>query len=99
MDLYIGNMFSSAGNRVTTQEQFKAGEVDGVKGIFTRFARGNTLLENQGDGTFKDTSEAAGVTMGRWAWSSCFADVNNDGWQDILVGNGFITGENRQQDL
>ena len=99
MDLYIGNMFSSAGNRVTTQEQFKAGEVDGVRGIFTRFSRGNSLLVNRGDGGFDDAGEETGVSMGRWAWSSCFADVNNDGWQDILVGNGFITGENRQQDL
>ncbi len=99
MDLYIGNMFSSAGNRVTTQEQFKAGQVDGVRGIFTRFSRGNSLLVNRGDGGFDDAGGETGVSMGRWAWSSCFADVNNDGWQDILIGNGFITGENRQQDL
>ena len=49
---------------------------------------------NQGDGTFTDTSEQADVTMGRWAWSSPFADINNDGWEDLLVANGFITGDN-----
>ncbi|MEC7501445.1 MAG: VCBS repeat-containing protein [Planctomycetota bacterium] len=99
MDLYVGNMFSSAGNRVTTQEQFKASQNEGVRGIFTRFSRGNSLFVNRGDGSFEDAGEDAGVAMGRWAWSSCFADVNNDGWQDILIANGFITGETRQQDL
>jgi hypothetical protein len=29
--------------------------------------------------------------MGRWAWSSMFADINNDGWEDLLVANGYIT--------
>jgi hypothetical protein len=30
--------------------------------------------------------------MGRWAWSSVFADINNDGWDDLLVANGYLTG-------
>jgi hypothetical protein len=38
-------------------------------------------------------SENAGVTMGRWAWSSNFVDLNNDGWDDLVVANGFITGD------
>ncbi|MEC7696008.1 MAG: VCBS repeat-containing protein [Planctomycetota bacterium] len=96
MDLYIGNMFSSAGNRVTTQKGFKEGADEDVRATLKRFARGNTLLENQGDGTFKDTSEAAGVTMGRWAWSSPFVDLNNDGWQDMFIVNGFITGDDKR---
>jgi hypothetical protein len=31
--------------------------------------------------------------MGRWAWSSLLVDVNNDGWEDVLVANGYITGD------
>ncbi|MEE2780710.1 MAG: VCBS repeat-containing protein [Planctomycetota bacterium] len=96
MDLYVGNMFSSAGNRITTQKSFKADATEDIRSTLKRFARGNTLLENQGDGTFKDTSESAGVTMGRWAWSSPFVDLNNDGWEDMLIVNGFITGEDKR---
>ena len=96
MDLYVGNMFSSAGNRITTQKSFKADATEDIRATLKRFARGNTLLENQGDGTFQDKSDSAGVTMGRWAWSSPFVDLNNDGWEDMLVVNGFITGEDKR---
>ena len=91
MDLYISNMFSSAGNRITSQERFHEKASDKTRAEFRRHARGNTLLKNMGDGTFSDVSTAAGVTIGRWAWGSRFADLNNDGWEDLLVTNGFIT--------
>ncbi len=94
MDLYVGNMFSSAGQRITMQKKFKPHASKELRSTLKRFARGNTLMKNQGDGTFTDTSEQADVTMGRWAWSSPFADINNDGWEDLLVANGFITGDN-----
>jgi hypothetical protein len=29
--------------------------------------------------------------MGRWAWGSRFVDLNNDGWEDLVVANGYIT--------
>ena len=63
-----------------------------------RFAKGNTLLENIGDGTFRDVSFDAGVTMGGWSWASEFVDINNDGWQDLVVPNGFVTND-RSEDL
>jgi len=98
MDAFISAMWSSAGNRITFQNKFKK-ENPEVKERLQRFAKGNTLLRNQGDGTFADQSETAGVTMGRWAWASAFADLNNDGWQDLLVANGFLTGDQRGGDL
>jgi len=91
MDLYVSNMFSSAGNRITSQERFHLGASAETRAQFRRHARGNTLLKNMGDGTFNDVSEEAGITIGRWAWGSKFADLNNDGWEDLLVTNGFIT--------
>ena len=93
LDLYVGNMFSSAGNRIVPQEGFKPGTDAAVRSQFRRFARGNTLFRNVGDGTFRDMSEAAGVTMGRWAWSSPFVDLDNDGREDLVVANGYLTNE------
>lgn len=91
MDFYISNMFSAAGNRITYQRQFKEQSSNDLKSQYRRHARGNSLFQANGNGGFDDVSVAAGVTMGRWAWGSKFCDINNDGWQDILVNNGFIS--------
>ncbi|MDC0934955.1 VCBS repeat-containing protein [Pirellulales bacterium] len=93
MDLYVSNMFSAAGNRVTYQRKFSDGLSEGAVRNLRRMARGNTLFRNHRDGTFRDVSESARVTLGRWAWSSRFADLNNDGWQDLVVANGYVTND------
>ncbi len=98
-DLYVGNMFSSAGQRITYQRQFREGASDSTRASYQRHARGNSLFENAGDGTFRDVSVEAGVTMGRWAWSSNFVDINNDGWEDLVVANGMVTGPDDPGDL
>ena len=99
MDAYVGNMWSSAGNRITFQPEFKADAQGEVKNRLQRFARGNTLLQNNVAKTFRDISGPAGVAMGRWAWSSQLADINNDGWKDILIANGYLTGNDSGGDL
>jgi hypothetical protein len=93
MDLYVSNMFSAAGNRITYQRQFQSAADPTVRRQFQRMARGNTLFANAGADGFRDVSEDAGVTMGRWAWGSRFVDLNGDGWEDLVVANGFITTE------
>ena len=94
-DLYVGNMFSSAGRRISQQEDFVQGRSAAALLGTQRMARGNSLFAG-GDNTFQDVSETAGVTMGRWAWSSAFADIDNDGWEDLLIANGYLT--NRRDD-
>lgn len=94
MDIYIANMFSSAGNRVTFQQQFSQQRSDTELSLLQRLARGNTLLRNNNKPDspgFIDVSDQASTTMGRWSWGSLFADINNDGWQDLLITNGFLT--------
>ena len=91
MDAYVANMFSSAGSRISHQPEFKPTATEEVRERLQRFARGSTLLRNAGDLGFEDVSIETGVTIGRWAWSSNFVDLNNDGWQDLAVANGYIT--------
>jgi hypothetical protein len=93
MDLYVSNMFSSAGNRITYQKQFIPGANPKALSVFQHMARGNTLFAANGQGGFKDVSMETRTTMARWSWGSTFADLNNDGWLDILAANGFITAE------
>lgn len=91
MDLYVSNMWSSAGNRIAFQDRFHATADARTRAFYQRHARGNALFMNAGDGTFEDVSVETGVTMGRWAWCSRFVDLNNDGREEIVVANGFLT--------
>jgi FG-GAP-like repeat len=91
MDLYVANMFSSAGRRVASQPQFQAGETAENRSGFLRQARGNSLFHNRGDGTFTDEGDSSGTELGRWAWASLWTDFNNDAWPDLYVANGFFT--------
>jgi len=53
---------------------------------------GDHLFHNNGDGTFTDVSVQAGVSdpHGSYGWSSVFADVDDDGWVDLLVANDSV---------
>lgn len=99
-DLYVSNMYSSAGNRIAFQRRFQAGADGEVRAQYQRHAHGNTLFRNRGDGGFDDVTPASplGVAMGRWAWGGLFVDLNNDGWQDLVSPNGFLT-EQKSDDL
>lgn len=99
MDLYVSNMWSSAGGRITYSSKFKLDASDEQKRRLQRMARGNTLLRNKGQSNFKDVSAKARVEVGRWGWGSQFADINNDGWEDILASNGYVTGDGNTGDL
>ncbi|REJ70654.1 MAG: VCBS repeat-containing protein [Planctomycetota bacterium] len=91
MDLYVSNMFSGAGNRITYQRKFRPDADAETIGQIRRMARGNSLFENIGDGRFRDVSVESGLTMGRWAWGSKFVDLNNSGREDLVIANGFVT--------
>ena len=93
MDVYTSNMYSSAGNRITYQRQFKKGVPEEIRRQFQHIAIGNSLFEGVADKPFNDVGLQAGVNMGRWAWCSKFVDFNNDGWDDLLVANGFISSD------
>jgi hypothetical protein len=42
---------------------------------------------------FENLARAAGVEAGGWSWGAQFGDFNNDGWLDLFLVNGFVTGE------
>ena len=52
----------------------------------------NSLVRNQGDGTFADVTEAAGVLSFHPTQTAAWADVDNDGWLDLFVGNETFPG-------
>jgi len=86
-DLYVTNMFSKAGRRITAQ-------LPGLDPRFAQGARGNSLFR-QGDGRFDHVSglepPALLVEEGGWGWGSQFLDADNDGYLDIFALSGFYT--------
>jgi Flp pilus assembly protein TadD/peroxiredoxin len=91
-DVYVSNMWSAAGMRVSEQEPFHASEAENIRALYRRHARGNALYRNLGKEQFKNLGEKAGVEMGRWAWSSDAWDFDHDGYPDLYIANGYISG-------
>ena len=63
-----------------------------IETVIDELTRGSTLLRNNGDETFTDVSQEAGVRDAQWGWSAEFLDFNNDALLDIYAVNGFVTG-------
>ena len=55
----------------------------------------STLYHNNGDGTYTDMTFPAGLGINTDAlgWGTMFADLDNDGWPDLLVANGHVYPE------
>lgn len=97
-DLYVGNMFSAAGNRVGRQDKFAPDrDLDEIQEM-RKMSQGNTLYRGTERG-FSNVTRDTQVSMGRWAWSSGFVDIDNDGWEDLVITNGYITGWKKEEDL
>jgi tetratricopeptide (TPR) repeat protein len=91
-DLYVADMWTAAGERISTQEIFQRGARAETRALYRKHGVGNSLLRNRGDGTFEDSTALSGVGMGRWSWSSDAWDFDHDGFPDLYIANGMISG-------
>ena len=86
-DLYISNMYSKAGMRITAQ-------IPDLDPRFRRSADGNRLYRGRGD-FFQLVSGRKPpqmlVTQAGWSWGGQFMDVDNDGFLDIYAPSGYDT--------
>jgi tetratricopeptide (TPR) repeat protein/peroxiredoxin len=127
-DLYVANMWTASGERITTQEVFKKNASEEVRALYRKHAMGNSLFRNtpsksspvsslspldqalsvtseetedhkkepQPRPSFQNTTDSAGVAMGRWSWSSDTWDFDHDGFPDLYVTNGMVSGPSRE---
>lgn len=51
----------------------------------------NSLLRNNGDGTFTDVTIESGLLSYAPTQTAAWADFNNDGWVDLFIGNETLT--------
>jgi tetratricopeptide (TPR) repeat protein len=95
-DLYVANMWTAAGMRITTQSAFQKNAPDTVRSLYRKHSMGNSLFRGPAAGrsTFQSAAEA-GVEMGRWSWSSDAWDFDHDGFAELYVTNGMVSGPSR----
>ena len=90
-DLYVADMWTAAGERISSQDIFKKDEPEETRALYHKHAMGNSFFHNRGS-AFEDKTRAAGVGIGRWAWSCDAWDFDHDGFSDLYIANGMVTG-------
>ena len=93
-DLYVANMWTAPGVRVSMLDTFKKESAPDVRALYQKHAMGNSLLTNHGS-TFTEDTTSSGTGIGRWAWSSDAIDFDHDGFPDLYIVNGFVSGTSR----
>jgi hypothetical protein len=91
-DIYVTDMLPEDDYRLKlvsafeTWASYQASITEGYHHQFTR----NTLQRNNGNGTFSEVGQLAGVARTDWSWSALIADYDLDGRKDIYVTNGIV---------
>ena len=89
-DVYVTDMLPEDEYRLKTMAAFESWDQQQAnvqKGFHYQFTR-NMLHRNNGDGTFSEIGQMAGVARTDWSWSALIADLDLDGRKDIYVTNG-----------
>ncbi|HEV2715582.1 MAG TPA: VCBS repeat-containing protein, partial [Terriglobales bacterium] len=81
-DLYVADMWTAAGERISAQEIFQKDAPEQVGALYRKHARGNSLFRNTRK-AFDDKCASAGVEIGRWSWSCDAWDFDHDGFSDL----------------
>ncbi len=91
-EIYTTDMFPEHEYRLRTTSSFDGWDSYQAKlrnGYGYQFMR-NMLQRNNGDGTFSDVGQMAGVARTDWSWSALLMDLDLDGSKDIFVTNGLL---------
>jgi enediyne biosynthesis protein E4 len=89
-DIFMADMLSRLHQKRLTQKADMGPEPVRIGDVTSRaqYSR-NALLLARGDGTFAEVAQFAGVEASGWSWTPAFLDVDLDGYEDLLVVNGF----------
>ncbi|MGC4039135.1 MAG: VCBS repeat-containing protein [Chitinophagaceae bacterium] len=92
VDIYTLDMLPPDNHRqklLLTPDNYSKFDLTVRSGFYYQYMR-NMLQANNGNGTFSEIGQIAGISNTDWSWSALFADYDNDGWKDLLVTNGYF---------
>ena len=52
---------------------------------------GNFLYRNNGLSSFTNVASGVGASLNKWSWSGLWLDMENDGWNDLLVNTKHLS--------
>src|SRR5437016_4324417 len=89
-DVYVVDMLPDDERRLKTTTAFENWHrlQEEVRHDFHYQFTRNMLHLNNGNGSFSDIGQMAGVARTDWSWSPLIADLDLDGYKDIYVTNG-----------
>ena len=96
LDVYVTDMLPEDEYRYKMTSAFESWDIYQTKlrnDFHHQFAR-NMLHLNNGNGTFSEIGQLAGVSRTDWSWSALIADFDLDGNKDIHVTNGMARDVN-----
>ncbi|MBF8150590.1 VCBS repeat-containing protein [Winogradskyella sp. F6397] len=83
-DGWVDFMFSNTGS--TLPNKIARGDIKNTSLFIDKWM----LFENQGDFKFTDVAATAKIADYEFAWGCTFADLNNDGLQDLMVAENYV---------
>lgn len=91
-DIFTLDMLPEDNHRqklLTAPNNYELFDVILKSGFYYQYMR-NMLQLNNGNGTFSEIGQLAGISNTDWSWAPLFADYDNDGWKDLFITNGYL---------
>jgi hypothetical protein len=92
LDIFVTDMLPESDQRLKTTSVFEGHELTKLKtsrDYWHQYMR-NMLHLNNGDGTFTEVGQMAGVHATDWSWGALIFDMDSDGQKDLFVANGIV---------
>ncbi|MEO6978899.1 MAG: VCBS repeat-containing protein, partial [Mucilaginibacter sp.] len=90
-DVYTLDMLPEGNNRqklLFGADNYDSFDLNLRVGFYYQYMR-NMLHVNNGNNSFSEVGQLAGISNTDWSWAPLFADYDNDGWKDLFVSNGY----------